>query len=101
MKKFLAFISIALAAKALGGVSIGGGSGSSRALTDLASVAFDLDHLPQILVNSETLRRAEARLSVEGMEAVEMPMEGSSVTVRKLNSSVVDTDVTKRFVAED
>ncbi|MDQ3235869.1 MAG: hypothetical protein M3Q07_29010 [Pseudobdellovibrionaceae bacterium] len=100
MKKFLAFILLMAAPTAPGGVSIGGGSGSSKTLTELATIAFGIEKLPSVLVDSDTLRRAEARLSIEGMETVEMPLGGSTVAVKKVSSAVVDTDITKRFVAE-
>ena len=99
MKKFLTLI-LSISATAFGGVSIGGGSGSSKAVQEIESVAFSLDHLPEIRVDADTLRRAEARLSVEDMEAVEMRVEGSAVSVRKLRSAVVDTELTRRFIAE-
>ncbi|HYX19168.1 MAG TPA: hypothetical protein VE944_33435 [Nostoc sp.] len=100
MKKILTVFLIVTAAKALAGVSIGGGSGSSKAATELTSVAFSLDRLPAIHVDAETLRRAEARLSTLGMETVEMPVEGSPVSVRKLSSAVVDTEITRRFISD-
>ncbi|WP_141736129.1 hypothetical protein [Oligoflexus tunisiensis] len=101
MKIFLTFVLIMTAEKAaLAGVSIGGGSGSSKALMNLVSAAFSLEKLPSVQVNTDTLRRVEARLSVEGIEAVEMPLEGSSIEVKKIHSSIVDTEVTKKFTAE-
>jgi hypothetical protein len=101
MKKYLALISIVCATNSLGGVSIGGGSGSSKALPDLVFAASILESLPAIHVDTNTLRRAEARLSVDGVEAVDMPMElGETLTVRRLYSSIVDVDITKKVLPQ-
>lgn len=101
MKRFISILSLSICSAAFAGGTIGGGgSGSSKAALELASIAFSLDHLPEIRVDADTLRRAEARLSIGGAESVEMPVEGSPVSVRKLRSAVVDTEITKRFIAE-
>lgn len=101
MKKILLAAGLVIySTVSFGGGSIGGGGGSSKASTELASSAFSLDHLPVIHVDPETLRRAEARLSVEGVESLQIPVDSGSVAVRKLNSLIVDTEITRKFMPQ-
>jgi len=99
MNKFLTFAFFAIAAETFAGVSIGGGSGSSKALTDLASTAFSVESLPTVDVDADVLRRTEARLAVSGTENVDLSLDGSSFEVRKINKSVVDVQMTRRFLS--
>lgn len=97
MKKIIALASLHSSLLIAG--QTGGGGGLGKQLPSDLMVLMT-DRLPSVNIAPDILRRAEARLSVEGMESVEMPLEGSSVLVRKLNSSVIDIDFTKRFIAE-
>ncbi len=76
----------------------GGGGGLGKELTHSA---FNLEQLPALYVHDDVLRRAQARLSVEGIDTVALPINAKeSIQVKRLQSFIVDQQVTKRFVSE-
>lgn len=97
MKKIVVLAALNSSLLFAGQTGGGGGLGKQKQ-SDLMSLITE--HLPSVNVEPDILRRAEARLSVKGVEAVDMPLDNAFVTVKRLNSTVVDTDISTRFVAE-
>ncbi len=80
-----------------GGTIGGGGAGTSK--EQLMDSAFHIEKLPSIYVADDVLRRTSARLSVDGVESVDMPLDKASIQVRRLQSSIVDVAITRKVLS--
>ncbi|HYX32765.1 MAG TPA: hypothetical protein VE954_06595 [Oligoflexus sp.] len=78
----------------------GGGGGLGKQQLDLTHSAFNLEQLPALYVHDDVLRRTSARLSVDGVETVDMPLDGNGfIKVRRLQSSIVDVAITRKVLS--
>ncbi len=100
MKKILVLTALHSSYLFAGQTGGGGGLGKQQQPLDLANVAFTLNTLPAIYVEDDVMRRTSARLSVDGVETVDMPLnDQASIQVRRLQSSIVDVAITRKFLS--
>lgn len=98
--KILSLAFVALSSVALAGGSTGGSPGLAREelLLSISDYAINVEALPKTFVDSSDFRRAQARLSVEGVKTVPMLLNGESIDVRHIRGSVVDVNVSKEIL---
>ena len=101
--KVLVVMAFFLSANLYAGGAIGGSTGSARSelLLNLADASFNIDALPKTFVSRSDFRRAQARLSVDGVKTIPMVLNGESIDVRSIRGSIVDKDLSKEILAVD
>jgi hypothetical protein len=99
--KYLSILALFFSFAAYAGGTIGGGSGGlvrEQLLLSIADSAFNIDALPKTFVDPADFRRAQARLSVDGVKTIPMLLNGETVDVRSLRGSVVDANISKELL---
>jgi hypothetical protein len=102
--KYLSILALVFSFAAYAGGTIGGGSGGlarEQLLLSTADAAFNIDALPKTFVDPSDFRRAQARLSVDGVKTIPMVLNGESIDVRSIRGSIVDKDLSKEILAVD
>ncbi|HYX39811.1 MAG TPA: hypothetical protein VE954_42515 [Oligoflexus sp.] len=101
MIKIFCFVVVSLVSVVAfaGGIIGGGGTGLVKE-DNISSMAFSIDSLSKVYVNSDDFRRTQARLSVANAGSVPFLIDGESIQVKSWRKSVVDVNVSKEFLPE-
>lgn len=62
-------------------------------------MSMSLEQLPKAYTDQDEFRRTNARLSVAGIDTVNMNLEGNTIQVRKLQGSIVDDKLSKEILS--
>ena len=103
MKKFVSITMLICWSQAFAGGAIGGNPGlvKEELALSLRESAFNVEALPKTPVSGDEFRRIRARLAVDGVHSVPALVGSETIQVRKLQSSIVDTSITKELLPFD